>query len=67
MNEIYIVFVVSIILMAATIILTYKSKINRDLKVSLYVVSILTPPIAIIMFIVFYLKHKREMGQTENA
>lgn len=67
MNEIYIVFVVSIILMAATIILTYKSKINRDLKVSLYVVSILTPPIAIILFIVFYLKHKREMGQTENA
>ena len=67
MNEIYIVFVVSIILMAATIILTYKSKINRDLKVSLYVVSILTPPIAIILFIVFYLKHTREMGQTENA
>ncbi len=63
MNEIYIVFIVTIILMIATIVLTYRSNINRDLKVSLYVVSILAPPIAVILFIIFYLKHKNGISR----
>lgn len=48
--------------MAATIaliVLTYRSNFNKDKKLLIYILSVLAPPIAVILFIVFKLEKNK--------
>lgn len=59
MSEILIVAIVSLIVMVTTIVLIYRTPLTRDLKPVLYVLAVLIPPIAIILYLIFYLRHRK--------
>lgn len=59
MSELQIIGLISLILIVATVVLTYRSALARDLKITLYVLSVLAPPIAFLLFLVFYFKNRR--------
>lgn len=58
MGELQLIGLISLILIVATIVLTYQSTLPRDKKTMLYVLSVLTPPIAFLLFFVFNFKNK---------
>lgn len=60
MSELQLIGLLSLILIAATIVLTYRSALNSDLKILLYVMSVLTPPIAFIVFIILYFRSRHK-------
>lgn len=58
MSELQIIGLISLILIVGTIVLTYRSALPRDLKIVLYVASILAPPVAFVLFLILYFKNK---------
>lgn len=56
MNELHIAGVISLILILATILLTYRSNFSKETKILLYIMAILTPPLAFILCLFFYAK-----------
>ncbi len=59
MSELQLVGLLSLILIVTTIVLTYRSALVRDIKIMLYILSLLAPPIAFLLFLVFYFKNRR--------
>lgn len=59
MSELQIIGLLSLVLIVGDFVLTYRSALPRDLKIVLYVASILAPPIAFVLFLVFYFKNRR--------
>lgn len=64
MREIYVVGLITILLMVLTIVLTYTSRLDRDKKIPLYITSVFAPPVAIILFLIFYFKDKGAVAKT---
>jgi len=46
-------WLVAVAVTIALIVLTYRSNFNKDRKLLIYILSVLAPPIAIVLFIVF--------------
>jgi len=46
-------WLVAVAVTIALIVLTYRSNFNKDRKVLIYILSVLAPPIAIVLFVVF--------------
>lgn len=59
MSELQLIGLLSLILIVTTIVLTYQSTLPRDKKIMLYMLSVLAPPIAFLLFLVFYFKNRR--------
>ncbi len=60
MGELQLIGLISLILIVATIVLTYRSALNSDLKILLYVMAVLTPPIAFIVFIILNFRNRHK-------
>jgi len=60
MGELQLIGLISLILIVATIVLTYRSALPRDLKIMLYVMAVFAPPIAFIVFVILYYNNRHK-------